>query len=262
MQKKYQRKEFLKLALLAKMAFVVKPFEFMSSKEKNVNELPANSENVTYYKNGDAEYDSLRKGFNKRVNKSPLMIALCKNEAGVIEAVKYAKLAKLPIAVKSGGHCMEGFSCNDGGMVINLSLLNKIEWINNDTIKVGPGCSISHLYDEILPKGKIIPGGSCGGVGIAGLVLGGGYGLLARRYGLTCDSLQEVSMVDGMGVIRNSADDKELLWACKGGGNGNFGVVTSLKFKLHKSPATMQGFRFRTHNINTEKTKQILQKLV
>jgi len=90
-------------------------------------------------------------------------------------------------------------------------------------------------------------------------VLGGGYGLLARRYGLTCDSLQELSMIDGIGAIRNSANDKELLWACKGGGNGNFGVVTSLKFKLQKAPVTLQSFRFRTHNINTARAKQILQ---
>ena len=259
MQKKYQRKEFLKMALLAKMAFIAKPFDLMWSKKKNPLELLAESDNVTYYKNGDPEYDTLRKGFNKRINRSPLVIALCKNEEGVAEAVKYAVQANLPVAIKSGGHCMEGFSCNDGGLVINLSLLNKIEWINNDTIKVGPGCTISHLYDEILPKGKIIPGGSCGGVGIGGLVLGGGYGLLARRYGLTCDSLQELSMIDGIGAIRNSANDKELLWACKGGGNGNFGVVTSLKFKLQKAPVTLQSFRFRTHNINTARAKQILQ---
>src|SRR6185369_6404928 len=144
-----------------------------------------------------------------------------------------------------------------GGMVINLSLLNKIEWVNNDIIKGGPGCTISYLYDEILPKGKIIPGGSCGSVGIGGLTLGGGYGLLARKYGLTCDSLQEVSMVDAKGEITNTANDKELLWACKGGGNGNFGVITSLTFKLHKAPATLQSFRFRTHNINAARAKQI-----
>ena len=259
MQKKYQRKEFLKLMVLTRLAFVGKPLHFLSSKGQNANELPLGNENVTYYKSGDSEYEVLRKGFNRRINKSPLIIALCKNETGVAEAVRYAVLANLPIAIKSGGHCMEGFSCNDGGMVINLSLLNKIEWINNETIKIGPGCTISHLYDEILPKGKIIPGGSCGGVAVGGLVLGGGYGLLARRYGLTCDSLQELSMVDGSGAIRNSNDDKELLWACKGGGNGNFGVVTSLKFKLHKAPATLQSFRFRTHNVNTGNAKQILQ---
>jgi hypothetical protein len=90
--------------------------------------------------------------------------------------------------------------------------------------------------------------------------LGGGYGLLGRNYGLTCDSLQEVTMVDGEGNIRNSKNEKELLWACKGGGNGNFGVVTELKFKVHKAPSKLQSFRFKSYKANTERTKAILQK--
>src|SRR6202012_2301429 len=110
----------------------------------------------------------------KRLSKFPLVIALCKNTQGVSEAVLYAKQNNLPIAVKSGGHSMEGFSCNNGGMVINLSLLNKVEWVDKETINVGPGCTLSNLYDNILPKGRILPGGSCGSVGIGGLVLGGG----------------------------------------------------------------------------------------
>ena len=257
MPKKYQRKEFLKLALMTNLGLYAAPLNFLASKKP----LTGTGDNVLYYKKGDAEYDILRKGFNKRIEKFPLIIALCKNTLGVSEAVKYAVQNNLPVAIKSGGHCMEGFSCNNGGMVINLSLLNKIEWLNSETINAGPGCTISNLYDEILPKGKIIPGGSCGGVGIGGLVLGGGYGLLARRYGLSCDSLTGVTMVDGKGIIRNSAGDKDLLWACKGGGNGNFGVITELKFKLHKSPATLQGFRFKSHKVDTTKAKSILQKL-
>ena len=78
---------------------------------------------------------------------------------------------------------MEGFSCNDGGMVINLSLLNKIEWMDANTIKVGPGCTLSNIYDAILPKGKIIPGGSCAGVGIGGLTLGGVAGVCGGARG-------------------------------------------------------------------------------
>ncbi len=257
--KKYYRKDFLKLALLANLGLYSRRFNFLMEKKTKGAGQPPTNENVQYYKKGDAQYEVLRKGFNKRIEKYPLIIALCKNTEDVAEAVKYAIQNNLPVAIKSGGHCMEGFSCNDGGMVINLSLLNKTTWINNDTISVGPGCTLSDLYDEILPKGKIIPGGSCGGVGIGGLVLGGGYGLLARNYGLTCDSLLEVTMVDGTGTIRNSNNDKELLWACKGGGNGNFGVITELKFKLHKAPSTLQSFRFKTHHVNTIKAKAILQ---
>lgn len=254
-----QRKQFLKLALLTNLGLVLKPGTVLSETLlKNAALQPGL--NVLYYKKGTAEYETLRKGFNKRIDKFPLVIALCRNTAGVAEAIQYAKKNNLPVAVKSGGHCMEGFSSNDGGMVINLSLLNTVEWVDKETITVGPGCTLSNLYDTVLPKGRILPGGSCASVGIGGLVLGGGYGLLARKFGLTCDSLLEVTMVDGNGQVKNSKDDEELLWACRGGGNGNFGVVTALKFKTHKAPATMQSFRFKTHKVNTAKAKTILQK--
>ncbi len=259
MQNKFKRKEFLKLALLANLGLIAKPFEGFSEFTGKYSTTLSN-DNVTYFKKGDADYELLRKGFNKRIEKFPQIIALCKNATGVTEAVKYAGQNGLPIAIKSGGHCMEGFSCNDGGMVINLSLLNKIEWIDTNTIKVGPGCTLSNIYDAILPKGKILPGGSCAGVGICGLTLGGGYGLLGRKYGLTCDSLQEITMVDGKGNIINSANDKDLLWACKGGGNGNFGVVTEMKFKVHKAPATLQSYRFKSYKVEATKAKTVLQK--
>ena len=124
---------------------------------------------MVYYKAGDAEYEALKKGFNKRFDKTPLVIALCKNTNGVAEAVDYAAKNNLPIAVKSGGHCMEGFSCNNGGMVINISAMKSIEWVDNETVKLNPGCTLSEIYDALLPKKKIIPGGSCAGVGIGGI---------------------------------------------------------------------------------------------
>lgn len=259
MQKKYRRKEFLKLTLMANLGLMIRPPALLASNNFTKSVTLSNAD-VTYYKKSDADYDLLRKGFNKRIDKFPLIIALVKNTAGVAEAVKYAKQNKLPVAIKSGGHSMEGFSCNDGGMVINLSLLNKIEWIDANTIKAGPGCTLSKIYDSIIPKRKILPGGSCAGVGIAGLALGGGYGLLSRKFGLTCDSLQEVTMVDGNAITRNSSTEKELLWACKGGANGNFGVVTELTFKLYKAPTALQSFRFKTYKTDKEKTKNILQK--
>ena len=258
MSKKCDRKEFLKMSLLANVALCVNPFSGNKKIDGLLNLL--SDENVIYYQKGDKEYDVLRKGFNKRIEKHPAIIALCKNTEGIVEAIKYAKNKNLPVAIKSGGHCMEGFSCNDDGMVINLSLLNNIEWINEEIIKVEPACTLSALYDFTLEKNKIIPGGSCGSVGIGGLTLGGGYGLLSRQFGLTCDSLIEVTMVDGNGIIRNSKDEKNLLWACKGGGNGNFGVVSEMKFKAHQSPASMQSFRFRAFKVNVERTKSILER--
>lgn len=250
---KIARKDFVKLSLLTNLALAGKPLSLFAK------DLYKANDNVVYYKEGNIQYETLRKGFNRRIDKHPAIIALCKNIQGIVEAIIYAKQNNLPVTVKSGGHCMEGFSCNNNGMVINLSLLNRIEWMDKEIIKVQPACTLSQLYDELLPKKRIIPGGSCGGVAIGGLTLGGGYGLMSRRYGLTCDSLTEVTMVDGNGQIRNSADDPELLWACKGGGNGNFGVIAEMKFKVHPAPATMQSARFRKHNATAAKAKSILK---
>ena len=251
------RKKFLQLSLLAPLSLAAKPFNnyFLS----DLRYRPG-SDNVVYYKAGDAEYETLRNGFNKRIDKKPAIIALCKNNNGVAEAVLYAAKNNLPIAVKSGGHCMEGFSGNDGGMVINMSAMKNIEWLNGDTVKLNPGCKLSEIYDALLPKKKIIPGGSCAGVGIGGLVLGGGYGLMARKFGLTCDSLQSITMVDGNGKIVAASGNDELLWACKGGNNGNFGVVTELTFKTHTAPSFMQSHRFRAYNVDAGRAKAVLQK--
>jgi hypothetical protein len=250
------RKKFLKLTLLTPLANLFQPMRLFADTSNDF----IDNENVQYIKKGNALYDLLRQGFNKRINKYPSIIAQCFNEQGVMEAVQLAIKNKMPVSIKSGGHCMEGFSSNNGGLVINLQELNKIQWIDGNTIKVGPACKLSKLYDELLPKNKIIPGGSCAGVAIGGLSLGGGYGLLSRRFGLTCDSLQAVSMVDGRGRLLSSENDKDLLWACKGGNNGNFGVVSSLTFKVHQAPSTMQSFKFRSFKVSTERAKSIIEK--
>ena len=212
------------------------------------------------YKKGDTQYDVLRKGFNKRIEKFPAAIAQCTSTEEVAQAITYGIENKLPISIKSGGHSFEGFSCNDNSLVIDLSLMNSVSWENENLISVQPGCRLSQLYDAILPKNKLLPAGSCGSVGIGGLTLGGGYGIFSRKYGLTCDSLQEVTMVDGTGNIINSKDDPELLWACKGGGNGNFGVITSMKFSLNDAPDVLQSYRFRIKSVNVERAKEVLEK--
>lgn len=258
MAKLLSRKNFLHLSLLSPIGLLTRPFQFLSNTNKTI--LLSNSENVQYYSATDTSmYNTLRQGFNNRIDKYPKIIALCKNTNGVAEAIKYAIQNKLPIAIKSGGHCMEGFSCNNGGMVINVSTLNTIEWLTADTIQVGPGCTLANIYNELLPKNKILPGGSCAGVGIGGLALGGGYGLLARHYGLACDSLQAVTMVDGSGTITHSKNDAELLWGCKGGNNGNFGIVTALTFKVHTAPKSMYSYRFKAFKLNTQQSKYIIE---
>lgn len=253
------RKDFLKQTSFAALALLMQKVEALNKKNP-YSLLDVSNNNVVFYTKADAAFESLRKGFNKRINKFPQYIALCQNTTGVAEAVNFAFKNKLKVTVKSGGHCMEGFSCIEDGLVINLSLLNTIEFVDANTIKVGPACTLKKIYETLLPKGKYLPGGSCQTVAIGGLTLGGGYGLLSRRYGLTCDSLKEITMVSGDAEIVNTNNDKELLWACKGGGNGNFGAITEMKFAIQKAPTTMQSFKFRNQKVDIAAAKNICAK--
>ena len=276
MAKKIKRKQFIKLSLLGGAGLYLNSCGLKNNKSTVIAETKKDSilrdsipvkvpekiiePTFKLYKKGDVQYDILRKGFNKRIDKFPAAIAQCATTEEAAQAVAYGIQNKLPISIKSGGHSFEGFSCNNEGLVINLSSMNKISWENENTINVEPGCTLSQLYDNILPKNKILPGGSCGSVGIGGLTLGGGYGLFSRKYGLTCDSLLELTMIDGKGNIINSKDDPELLWACKGGGNGNFGVITSMKFSLNEAPGFLQSYRFRIRSVDVQRVKEILGK--
>lgn len=271
-----KRKQFIKLSLLGTAGMYLNSCGVGNNKSNKAAEvtkdsIPKDTTPITppvkiieptfkLYKKGDAQYDVLRKGFNKRIDNYPAAIAKCTTTEEVAQAVAYGIQNKLPINIKSGGHSFEGFSYNNNSLVIDLSLMNNVSWENENLISVQPGCRLSQLYDAILPKNKILPAGSCGSVGIGGLTLGGGYGLFSRKYGLTCDSLQEITMVDGKGNIINSKDDLELLWACKGGGNGNFGVITSMKFSLTDAPDVLQSYRFRIKSVSVERAKDVMEK--
>ena len=269
------RKEFIRLTLMSAVEIYLSSCQTgttniqkdqtvkdSATKDTTSGKITEPNTEPTYllYKKGDPQYDILRKGFNKRIDKYPACIIVCKTAEEVSGAVIYGLKNKLPISIKSGGHSFEGYSCNDGGLVINVSSMKEVTWQNENMISVGPGCTLAQLYAEILPKKKLVPAGSCGGVGIGGLTLGGGYGLFSRKYGLTCDSLNEVTMVDGKGNIISSKDDPELLWACKGGGNGNFGVITSMKFSLNDAPDFLQSFRFKIKMIDAARALSVLEK--
>ena len=253
------RKDFIKKSSLATMALLMQQIAGYSNKVPYTLQTNSNS-NVTYYQKTDAPYETLRKGFNKRINNYPKIIALCATTNGVVEAMQYATSKGLQVTVKSGGHCMEGFSSSNGGLVINLSLLNTIQWVDANTIKVGPACTLKQIYETVIPKGKYLPGGSCQTVGIGGLTLGGGYGLLSRAYGLTCDSLLQATMVTGNGTIVNTTSNAQLLWACKGGGNGNFAAITELQYKLQQAPSTMVSYKFRNQGTTLENAITICSK--
>ena len=183
----------------------------------------------------------------------PAFVCLPSSEEELLRALRCATREGLQVAVKSGGHSFEGFSSNDGGMVINLSQMKQITWLENGEVEVQPGCLLQDIQAELFPKRKLLPAGSCGTVGIGGLTLGGGYGFFSRKYGLTCDHLVQLTMIAADGKIHATTEDKDLLWACKGGGNGNFGVVTSFRFRVHDMPPTFDAYVLKFRNMTPER---------
>lgn len=272
MAKTYSRKDFLKLGSAAAAGLLLggcgTPGQGEHNNPDRDSMVPGSQKTGPNLSRPSVEligkehprYEELRRGFNKRIEHFPIAIALCRSTQDVAEAISYARRQGLPVAVKSGGHSMEGFSGNDGGLVIHLSEMNSVEFLEDHQIKTGPGCTLSHLYDQILPKGRLIPAGSCGSVALGGLTLGGGYGLFSRGHGLTCDHLLEATLVDGNGRIHSTRNDPGLLWALRGGGAGNFGVVTELVYRSHQAPATLQSHHFKARRLDAERAAGILAK--
>jgi FAD/FMN-containing dehydrogenase len=173
--------------------------------------------------------------FNAMHDGLPEVIASCATAADVVDAVKRAREQDLTVAVRGGGHSIAGLSAIDGGMLIDLAPMNGVR-VDPDARRayVGGGAIWSEVDNATQPHGLVAPGGVVSDTGVAGLTLGGGYGWVRRKYGLSCDSVIEAEIVTADGeVLKASADENpDLYWAIRGGG-GNFGIVTSFTFELH-----------------------------
>jgi len=150
--------------------------------------------------------------------------------------VDWCRSNNLPFAVRCGGHSYEGFS-QSPSVIVDMRLMNAIA-VNpkTNTATVGAGTSLGSLYRTIAAHRLAFTGGSCPTVGISGHLLGGGYGYLARPYGLACDSLLSVALVnpDGQQVHADAHQNTDLYWACRGGGGGSFGIATTFTVRLKK----------------------------
>ncbi len=173
----------------------------------------------------DPRFDSVR----------PEGIAFCTSEADVQRSIAFARARALPFSARCGGHSYEGYStctglvCDVGGLrAITISAADR-------TAVIGAGARLIDVYDAVGRAGFAIPAGTCPSVGIAGLALGGGQGVVGRKLGLTCDSILALRIVTAGGdvLVCDETSNAELFWACRGGGGGNFGVVTSFTFRLH-----------------------------
>lgn len=185
----------------------------------------------------DPAYDWLRKPFIARFDdRSPQAVVQCRAPADVAATLAFARQQGLDVAPRSGGHCFAGYSSTNG-IVIDLTLMAEVK-VDGDVATVGAGTRIGALSRALVEHGLTVPSGSCPSVGIGGTTLGGGLGILGRRYGLTCDHVlgAEVVLADGSVVMTDAERDPDLFWALRGAGGGNFGVVTTFLFQTRPAP--------------------------
>jgi FAD/FMN-containing dehydrogenase len=182
----------------------------------------------------DPDYEEARKIWNAMIDRRPALIVQCANADDVAPALTFARRNKLEISIRGGGHNIAGSSLCDHGLTIDFSKMNNVRVDpRKKRAYVEPGATLANLDEATLAHGLATPVGINSTTGIAGLTLGGGFGWLTRKYGMTIDNLVSVDMItaEGKKIRASETENADLFWAIRGGG-GNFGVVTQFEFQL------------------------------
>ena len=180
-------------------------------------------------------YEQARKVHNAMIDKRPAVVVRPVNVGDVMAAVNFAREGNLDLAIRGGGHSVPGFGTCDDGVVIDLSRMRGVRVDpEKRTARAEGGATWGDFNAATHAFGLATTGGIISTTGVAGLTLGGGIGYLARGFGLSCDNLVSIDLVtaDGKFLVASEKENEDLFWAIRGGG-GNFGVVTSLEFRLH-----------------------------
>lgn len=190
-------------------------------------------------------YDAARKYFywNPTLDRHPALIARCQGPEDVARCVEFAREHDLPLAVRGGGHGYVGWCAPEGGLVVDVSPMKRIDVDpSSGTVRAGAGVVAHELVDAAAAHGLAPVVGQCRDVGISGLTLGGGLGWLSGLYGASCDNLLSATLVtaDGRSRVASPLAEPDLFWGIRGGG-GNFGVATSLEYRLHPLEAAYAG---------------------
>ena len=179
----------------------------------------------------DPAYAKARLMWNTRFDRHPGLIARCKDPSDVARAIDFVRGENALVSVRGGGHSIGGYSVCDGGLVINLSALKQLK-VNRHkkTVTAAPGVLLGEIENAAAKKGLATVTGQCADVGVGGFTLGGGEGVMTRKYGMACDNLisAQVVLASGKTVTASAKENPDLYWALCGGG-GNFGVVTSFE---------------------------------
>lgn len=187
---------------------------------------------------GDPDYDAARAVYNGSIDRSPAVIVRPTGFADVADAVNYARDARLPLTVRCGGHAVAGTSANEGGVLIDLSSLKGTDVNPSRGTAIAQGGVLWGEYDrDTTMRGVATPGGRVTTTGVGGFTLGGGYGWLSPKYGLTCDNLVAADVVTANGQLVHVSETEhpDLLWALRGAG-ANFGVVVNYELRVPPLP--------------------------
>ena len=186
------------------------------------------------FRPGDAGYAEARRIFNMRLdNENPALIARAADQDDVVRVMRYASANGVPVAIRSGGHGVDGSAMPDGALVLDLSALKKLTVDSRTGVcRAESGVLLGELDTGTQQHGLVVPSGTVSSTGVAGLTLGGGVGYNMRRFGATVDNLLacDVVTVEGRKVRASKEENPDLFWALRGGG-GNFGVVTAFEFQ-------------------------------
>jgi FAD/FMN-containing dehydrogenase len=191
----------------------------------------------------DRRYGQLRRVRNRAVNQHPAVIVRCADQQDVQRSIEYARGRELRVAIRSGGHSFAGHGVCEGGMVIDLSLMKKVHIDpTGRRVIVEPGILAGELDCLTQAFRMAVPLGSCPAVGVAGYALGGGESSLTPLFGYACDNIVAIELVSADGQITSAREEEnpDLLWAMRGAG-ANFGIATSLEFKLHSIETVLSG---------------------
>ncbi|MGH9160698.1 MAG: FAD-binding oxidoreductase, partial [Vicinamibacteraceae bacterium] len=184
---------------------------------------------------GDRGYDGARTIWNAMIDRRPAVIVRCQDGGDVPAAIQFARDHDLEISVRGGGHNIAGHAVGDGGLMVDLSrMTNVVVDAGKRRAYVEPGATLAEVDRATQVQGLATPLGINSTTGLAGLTLGGGFGWLTRKYGMTIDNLVSADLVtaNGSPTRASASENPDLFWAIRGGG-GNFGVVTRFELALH-----------------------------
>ncbi len=209
----------------------------------------------------DLGYREDRQGYNRAIQQFPLIIVYCRNKRDISNAILWSRRHDIAIRIRNGGHNYEGYSNGNCTLIIDVSKLihMKIDECTNQLYVEG-GVTNGLVYDYVSSKGYPFPGGTCPTVGVGGYSLGGGWGLSCRNFGLGCDSLIDIELINYEGVLikANKELNPELFWACQGAGGGNFGVIASMTFWLPPKVDMVTLIEIDYLHVNQEEQKVFL----